>query len=112
MKRDNSIIVYLERSLTNEEGNYNGNDSYTEEHIIETSKAVTVQDVLRRIYRYSAPTLAFRDYNCFAGKCGGCRVRVNGREALACSTLISPGETVMVAPSKKGEMLRDLVVIF
>ena len=73
---------------------------------------MTVQAILRYIYRHRDPTLAFRDYNCFYGACGGCTVRVNGKEAPACNTAVAPGETVKIEPSSKGYLIRDLVVAF
>ena len=83
-------------------------DKYT----VYTKSALTVQALLRLIYRQKDPTLAFRDYNCYAGICGCCQVKVNGKEALACNTTVQPGETVNLEPSEKGELIRDLVVNF
>ena len=81
-------------------------------YTVHTDDPMTAQALLRYIYRHLDPTLAFRDYNCFAGICSGCQLRINGKEALACNTLVDPGATITLEPSRKGNPIRDLVITF
>ena len=57
-------------------------------------------------------TFACRTSTCFKGQCGSCLVRVNGRDALGCVTMVQPGETVTLEPHAKYRVVRDLVVDF
>ena len=57
-------------------------------------------------------TFACRTSTCFKGQCGSCLVRVNGRDALGCVTMVQPGETVTLEPHSKYRVVRDLVVDF
>ena len=57
-------------------------------------------------------TFACRSSTCFKGQCGSCLVRVNGRDALGCVTMVQPGETVTLEPHSKYRVVRDLVVDF
>jgi succinate dehydrogenase / fumarate reductase iron-sulfur subunit len=57
-------------------------------------------------------TFSCRTSTCFKGQCGSCLVRVNGRDALGCVTMVQPGETVTLEPHSKYRVLRDLVVDF
>ncbi len=74
-----------------------------------------VLDVLLRIRRELDGTLAFR-YSCAHGVCGSDAMRINGRERLACKTLVrdvtSPeGEPLIrLEPLRHFPVLRDLVV--
>ena len=72
---------------------------------------MTVLDGLMHIQRHLDRTLTFR-FNCRAGMCGSCGVRVNGTERLACSTRLSavPGSTVTVDPLRHLPVIQDLMV--
>ncbi len=72
---------------------------------------MTVLDGLLHIQRHLDRTLTFR-FNCRAGMCGSCGVRVNGTERLACSTRLSavPGSTVTVEPLRHLTAIQDLMV--
>ena len=72
---------------------------------------MTVLDGLLHIQRHLDRTLTFR-FNCRAGMCGSCGVRVNGTERLACSTRLSavPGSTVTVDPLRHMPAIQDLMV--
>lgn len=72
---------------------------------------MTVLDGLLHIQRHLDRTLTFR-FNCRAGMCGSCAVRVNGTERLACSTRLSavPGATVTVDPLRYLPAIQDLMV--
>ena len=72
---------------------------------------MTVLDGLLHIQRHLDRTLTFR-FNCRAGMCGSCGVRVNGTERLACSTRLSavPDSTVTVDPLRHLPVIQDLMV--
>jgi fumarate reductase iron-sulfur subunit len=74
---------------------------------------MTVLDGLLHIQRHLDRTLTFR-FNCRAGMCGACGVRVNGVERLACSTRLSavPGTTVTVDPLRHLPVVWDVMVDF
>lgn len=52
-------------------------------------------------------TFACRSSTCFKGQCGSCLVRVNGRDALGCVTMVQPGETVTLEPHSKYRVVRS-----
>jgi succinate dehydrogenase/fumarate reductase iron-sulfur protein len=58
-----------------------------EEHCVELSEKASVLDALLELQRGPCPDLAFR-FSCRVGMCGSCAMVVNGREQLACSTLV------------------------
>lgn len=72
---------------------------------------MTVLDGLLYIQRYLDRTLTFR-FNCRAGMCGSCGVRVNGTERLACSTRLSavPDPIMTVDPLRHLPVIQDLMV--
>jgi len=81
-----------------------------EEHQIEMGEKASVLDVLFALQRGPCPDLAFR-YSCRVGMCGSCAMVVNGRERLACSTLIKTiGERLRVEPLRNLPVTRDLAV--
>ena len=71
-------------------------------------------DVLIRVQRRVDPTLVFRK-SCGHGVCGSDAMVINGRERLACQTLVrevAPGDgaVVSVEPLRSLGVLRDLIV--
>lgn len=73
-----------------------------------------VLDVLVDIQRRVDPTLVFRK-SCGHGVCGSDAMVINGRERLACKTLLKDvavegGPAVTVEPLRNLEVLRDLAV--
>ena len=70
-------------------------------------KSVTLLKALYHIKSYQDQSLTF-DFNCRSGVCGACAVRINGREALACSSKIKSGDKI--EPLKYHKVLRDLKV--
>jgi succinate dehydrogenase / fumarate reductase iron-sulfur subunit len=81
-----------------------------EEHDVPADERTTVLEALRWIQLNLDPTLGLR-HSCFHASCGTCGVRVNGRERLACVTMLSdvPG-TVTVDPIANLPVLHDLAV--
>jgi succinate dehydrogenase / fumarate reductase iron-sulfur subunit len=67
-------------------------------------------DGLIRIKDTIDGTLTFRR-SCAHGICGSCAVRINGRNGLACQTLIQDmPETITVEPLAEYPVIKDLVV--
>ena len=73
--------------------------------------STSVLEALRWIRTHRDPSLAIR-HSCFHASCGTCGVRVNGREALACVTMVAdlPSGDVTVEPMANIPVLADLVV--
>ncbi|EAX47722.1 ferredoxin [Thermosinus carboxydivorans Nor1] len=82
-----------------------------EEYTVESSEPLSVMALLAKIHDLD-PTFACRTSTCFKGKCGSCLVRVNGQDVLGCTTLVRPGETVVVEPHSRFKLLRDVAVDF
>ncbi len=75
------------------------------------SPCMTVQTLLRYIHENLDPTLSFRDYRCGSGLCNTCLVRMNGKIARSCLTLVPHGDVVEIEPAS-GRVIRDLVTEF
>jgi succinate dehydrogenase/fumarate reductase iron-sulfur protein len=78
------------------------------------AESMSVLDALIWTQRNADPSLAFR-CACRVGMCGSCGTVINGREGLACRTLVrhlvdSRGGTVRVEPMRHLPVVRDLVV--
>lgn len=70
----------------------------------------TVFEALRWIQIHRDRTLALR-HSCLHASCGTCGVRVNGKEALACVTMVHDvGREITVEPIANVPVLTDLVV--
>lgn len=77
---------------------------------VPVSHRTTVLDALRWIQVHRDRTLALR-HSCLHASCGTCGVRVNGREALACVTMVHDvGREITVDPIANVPVLTDLVV--
>jgi succinate dehydrogenase/fumarate reductase iron-sulfur protein len=81
-----------------------------ETHAVEVGDRASVLDALFALQRGPAPDLAFR-FSCRVGMCGSCAMVVNGREQLACSTLVRDvGTTLKIQPLRNLPVTRDLAV--
>lgn len=76
-----------------------------ETHEVVVGERASILDALFALQRGPAPDLAFR-FSCRVGMCGSCSMVVNGREQLACSTLVKA-----IGPNLKIEPLRNLPVV-
>lgn len=85
---------------------------YQQVYKVELDREISLLEVLRGIYRKLDGTLAFRNYECYRGVCGGCEVRVDNKRVRACSFLVAPGSVHTVEPVAEGQLVRDLVVAF
>jgi succinate dehydrogenase/fumarate reductase iron-sulfur protein len=74
-------------------------------------KKITVLDVLFKIQQTQDKTLSFR-YSCRLAMCGSCAVVINGREGLACKTLIKDLDSgpVSLKPLNHIPVIKDLTV--
>jgi len=73
-----------------------------------------ILDALMSIKRFQDGTLGFRK-SCAHGVCGSDAMRINGRDRLACKTLVrdvapAGGETVIIEPLRHLPVQRDLIV--
>lgn len=85
-------------------------DSYT----VEALPTDRVLDSLMHVYRNEDGSLAFRK-SCAHGVCGSDAMRINGKERLACKTLIqdvadSDGDTILIEPLRHMTVQKDLMV--
>ena len=78
---------------------------------IEGESTTTILDVLFRIQREHDPSLTFR-YACRVGMCGSCGMVINGREALACQTVIADlrYKEITLRPLNHFPIVKDLLV--
>ena len=84
--------------------------SYT----VEVEPTDRLLDALMLIKRFQDGTLAFRK-SCAHGVCGSDAMRINGKDALACKTLVqdvveTEGATVVIEPLRYFPVQRDLIV--
>ncbi|MBW1842570.1 MAG: succinate dehydrogenase iron-sulfur subunit [Deltaproteobacteria bacterium] len=84
--------------------------SYT----VEVEPSDRLLDALMHVKRFQDGTLAFRK-SCAHGVCGSDAMRINGKDALACKTLIqdvaeTDGATVVIEPLRHFPVQRDLIV--
>ena len=78
---------------------------------IEDEALTTILDVLLKIQKEIDPSLAFR-YACRVSMCGSCAMVVNGRERLACKTVVADlkEKEITIRPLNHFPVVKDLVV--
>jgi succinate dehydrogenase / fumarate reductase iron-sulfur subunit len=78
---------------------------------VEDEHTTTILDVLLRIQKEQDPSLAFR-YACRVSMCGSCAMVINGREGLACKTVLAGlrGDRITIRPLNHFPIIKDLVV--
>jgi len=97
-----TVTLHLRRSAE-------GASASFERHEVELEPQASVLDALFAAQRTTAADLAFR-FSCRVGMCGSCAVVVNGREQLACSTLVRTiGPELRIEPLRNLPVVRDLV---
>ena len=81
-------------------------------YVVPYNRRMSVLTLLREIYEKLDPSIAFRNQQCGRGICGLCRCRLGeeGRIAKACQIPVKPGSHIMIGPSNKNKVIRDLVV--
>ena len=77
-----------------------------------TGEAITLKALLEKIARDFDPSLAFLHHSaCNHSSCKRCFIRIDGKPALACTTLLSSEKTqVQIDPVNTEGVVRDLVV--
>ena len=89
-------------------------EPYVTAYTVDVDPADRVLDALTTIKQNIDGSLAFRR-SCAHGVCGSDAMVINGKEALACKTLIqdvadTDGATITIAPARHMEVQRDLMV--
>ena len=81
-----------------------------ETYTIEAVETDRVLDLLEKVKGYNDGTLSFRR-SCAHGVCGSDALRINGRNMLACKTLVRDvGEHITVEPILGLKVIKDLIV--
>lgn len=87
---------------------------YFQEYSVEADPNERLLDALMQVKRFQDGSLAFRK-SCAHGVCGSDAMRINGKDGLACKTLVKEvaqkdGDTVTVEPLRHLPVQRDLIV--
>jgi succinate dehydrogenase / fumarate reductase iron-sulfur subunit len=83
---------------------------YMSEYDVDMEPTDRVLDALNRVKWYQDGSLAYRR-SCAHGICGSDTMRINGRNRLACKTLIKDvGENITVQPLLGLPVIKDLIV--
>jgi succinate dehydrogenase / fumarate reductase iron-sulfur subunit len=87
---------------------------YYQEFPVETDPNERLLDALMQVKRFQDGSLGFRK-SCAHGVCGSDAMRINGKDGLACKTLVKEvvekdGDTVTVEPLRYLPVQRDLIV--
>ncbi len=81
-----------------------------ETYVIEAEPTDRVLDLLEYVKGYHDGTLSFRR-SCAHGVCGSDAIRINGRNHLACKTLVRDvGDKITVEPILGLKVIKDLIV--
>jgi len=100
-----NVTISVQRCASGPEGK-----SSLETHELVLNDKASVLDALFALQRGPCPDLAFR-FSCRVGMCGSCAMVVNGREQLACSTLVEDiGNNLRIEPLRNLPVTRDLAV--
>ncbi len=91
-----------------------GDEPEYRDYEVDVNQTDRLLDVLMHIKQVMDGSLAFRK-SCAHGVCGSDAMRINGKDRLACKTLIrdiaeTEGETVTIEPLRHFPLLRDLIV--
>jgi succinate dehydrogenase / fumarate reductase iron-sulfur subunit len=87
---------------------------YMQEYKVEADPNERLLDALMQIKRFQDGSIGFRK-SCAHGVCGSDAMRINGKDGLACKTLIKDvaqkdGDTITVEPLRFLPLQRDLIV--
>ncbi len=84
----------------------------TQAYTVPYTHRMSIFTLLREIYETQDPTLAFRNQQCGRGLCGTCqfRIGVNKKLVKGCTVPLQPGDHVIIEPSSRKNVIRDLVV--
>lgn len=84
------------------------------EYTVEADPNERLLDALMQVKRFQDGSLGFRK-SCAHGVCGSDAMSINGKDGLACKTLVKDvaekeGDTITIAPLRHLPVLRDLIV--
>ncbi|MEJ2641883.1 MAG: 2Fe-2S iron-sulfur cluster-binding protein [Desulfosarcinaceae bacterium] len=87
---------------------------YFQEYTVDIDPNARLLDALMQVKRFQDGSLAFRK-SCAHGVCGSDAMRINGKDGLACKTLIKEvadqeGGSVTIEPLRHLPVQRDLIV--
>lgn len=87
---------------------------YYQEYTVQVEPNERLLDALMQVKRFQDGSLGFRK-SCAHGVCGSDAMRINGRDGLACKTLVKEvasvdGDTVTIEPLGHLPVQRDLIV--
>lgn len=90
------------------------NKPYVQEYTVDVGLNERLLDALMKVKRFQDGSLGFRK-SCAHGVCGSDAMRINGKDGLACKTLIkevaeNDGDEVTVEPLQHLPVQRDLIV--
>ena len=88
-----------------------GENGYFQDFEVSTAEPLSVMSLLAKIHEEDA-SFACRTSTCFKGMCGSCLIRCNGQDVFGCTTLVKPGEAVVLEPHSRFRVIRDVVVDF
>ncbi len=90
---------------------FEGGREWTQEYDLEVPPQSTILDLLFEIQQRLDESLSFR-YSCRNWMCGSCGMLVDGRERLACRTLLSDldARDIRIAPLRNLPIVKDLIV--
>jgi succinate dehydrogenase / fumarate reductase iron-sulfur subunit len=85
-----------------------------QDYTVEVNPNERLLDALMQVKRFQDGSLGFRK-SCAHGVCGSDAMRINGKNGLACKTLIKEvaekdGDTITLEPLSYLPVLRDLIV--
>jgi succinate dehydrogenase / fumarate reductase iron-sulfur subunit len=104
-----NIVVKIERYNPEKDA-----EPFFQEFSVEVEPSERLLDALIKIKSFEDGSLGFRK-SCAHGVCGSDAMRINGKDGLACKTLIkdvveNDGDTVTVEPLRHLPVQRDLIV--
>jgi succinate dehydrogenase/fumarate reductase-like Fe-S protein len=80
-------------------------------YLLKCDGGMSLHNALGYIYENLDPSIAYRPFKCNKGACMSCVVAVNGKLAKACTTILKPGDRLVVGPKMSSVVVRDLVTI-
>jgi succinate dehydrogenase/fumarate reductase iron-sulfur protein len=84
-------------------------EPHYEEYEVPWNEQETILGVLDYIRANYDASLAYRD-SCLYGCCAICITKVNGKNVLACNTVVKEAE-LLIEPANRGKVLRDLALL-
>ena len=106
MAEEKAIHVLVYRSPSQDKADEDQRGKYVEFEVPYIDR-MTILNALDFIHENHDRSLAFYK-SCRIGKCTGCLVDVNGKNKLACTTLVKDG--MKIGPQLKRRVVRDLVI--